>query len=60
MTFLLAADVISTVNSLNTKSAREHWEKEFDIRYIQPVIGKLDMRLNKALDLIAADDRQSM
>ena len=49
----------ATVNSLNSKKAREHWEKEFNAHYIQPVLGKLDDKLNAALDVIARDDKQS-
>ncbi len=46
------------MNSLNSKNARQHWEKEFNARYIQPVLGDLDARLNVAMDLIAKDDKQ--
>ena len=55
---LLLADTIATVNSLNSKTSREHWEKEFSVHYIQPVLGDLDGRLNKAVELIASDDKQ--
>ena len=57
---LISADTIATVNSLNSKNAREHWEKEFNLRYIQPVLGNLDARLNTAMDLITKDDKQGM
>lgn len=46
------------MNSLSTKYAREQWEKEFNDHYIQPVLGKLDLRLHNAVDLIASDDKQ--
>ena len=49
---------ISAVNSLNTKSAREHWEREFSNHYIQPVLGNLDKMLRETMDLIANDDKQ--
>ena len=47
------------MNSLNSKNAREHWEKEFNARYMQPILGKLDDKLNAAMDAIAKDDKQS-
>jgi hypothetical protein len=49
---------IATVNRLNAKSDRESWEREFNARFIQPVLGHLDVRLNTALDLITNDDKQ--
>lgn len=48
------------MNSLTAKNAREHWEKEFNTYYIQPVLGGLDAQLNKAMDHIANDDKQGM
>ncbi len=46
------------MNSLNTKNAREDWEKEFNVLYIQPVLADLDNKVNEAMDLIAKDDKQ--
>ena len=46
------------MNSLNAKNAREHWEKEFNTHYIQPILGNLDAQVNGAMDLIANDDKQ--
>ena len=57
---LISGEIIATVNSLNAKNAREHWEKEFSARYIQPVLGQLDARLNVAMDAITSDDKQGM
>jgi hypothetical protein len=57
--FSIIADFIGTLCSLKAKNAREHWEKEFNARYIQPVLGHLDVRLGTALDLISNDDKQS-
>lgn len=54
------ADVIPTVNSLNTKNARELWEKEFNALYIHPILGNLDAKLHDAVDLIANDDKQGI
>lgn len=48
------------MNSLNTKNAREHWEKEFNAHYIQPILGDLDAQINRAMDLIANDDHQGI
>ena len=56
--FSFPADEVATVSCLDSKNSREHWEKEFNARYIQPVLGKLDDKLNAAMDIIA-DDKQS-
>lgn len=48
------------MNSLTAKTAREQWEKEINIHYIQPVIGDLDTQVNKAMDLVANDDYQGI
>lgn len=53
----LVAGVIGTVNSLTNKNAREHWEKEFNTHYIQPVLGNLDAQINGAIALVASDDQ---
>lgn len=55
---LYVADVVPTVISLDTKNARELWEKEFNFHYMQPVLSKLDARLHDSYDLIAKDDKQ--
>ncbi len=53
-----SAGIAITVNSLNTKDAREEWEKEFNVLYIQPVLADLDNKVNEAMDLITKDDKQ--
>ncbi len=53
-----SAGIASTVNSLEAKNAREAWEKEFNVLYIQPVLADLDNKVNEAMDLIAKDDKQ--
>ena len=55
---LCLADIITTVNSLRAKNAREHWEREFSNHYIQPVLSNLDKMLRETMDLIANDDKQ--
>ena len=57
LSFCLAG-VVATVNSLNAKNAREHWEKEFNTHYIQPILGDLDALVNGAMDLVGNDDQQ--
>ena len=56
----ISADTVVAVNSLNSKNAREQWEKEFSRLYIQPILGDLDARINNAMNLIASDEQQSM
>ncbi len=46
------------MNSLEAKNAREEWEKEFNVLYIQPVLEDLDNKVNQAMDLITKDDKQ--
>ncbi len=53
-----SAGIASTVNSLEAKNAREAWEKEFNVLYIQPVLADLDNKVNEAMDLITKDDKQ--
>ncbi len=48
----------TTANFLEAKKAREAWEKEFNVLYIQPVLADLDNKVNEAMDLIAKDDKQ--
>lgn len=55
---LHTAAVITTVNSLRAKNAREHWEKEFSAHYIQPVLGDLNSKVGKAMDLVVKDNKQ--
>ena len=56
----ILASFVVEVNSLSTKDARKQWEKEFSDHYIQPVLGKLDVRIHNAVDLIANDDKQGI
>ncbi len=53
-----SAGIATIVNSLEAKNAREAWEKEFNVLYIQPVLADLDNKVNEAMDLIANDDKQ--
>ena len=46
------------MNTLNAKNAREEWEKQFNVLYIQPVLADLNNKVNEAMDLIAKDDEQ--
>ncbi len=43
---------------LEAKNAREAWEREFNVLYIQPVLADLDNKVNEAMDLITKDDKQ--
>ncbi len=54
----ITSGIASTVNSLEAKNARETWEKEFNVIYIQPVLADLDNKVNEAMDLITKDDKQ--
>ena len=54
------AEAIATVNSLNAKNAREHWEKVFNTHYIQPILGNLDVQVNIAMDLVSKDAQQGV
>lgn len=58
--FLSLAGTIATVNSLNAKNAREHWEKEFNTHYIQPILSDLNAQVTRAMDLVANDDKQGL
>ncbi len=58
--FSSLAGAIATVNSLNAKNAREHWEKEFNTHYIQPILGDLNAEVNKAMDLVVNDNPQGL
>ncbi len=55
---IFSADVINAANSLSSKEARQQWEREFDVHYIQPVLGNLEQRVSEAIDLISNDDKQ--
>lgn len=55
---MFAADLVTTISSLNAKNAREQWEKEFNAHYIQPILNTLDTHLAVSMDLIANDDVQ--
>lgn len=55
---LFIADSITSVNSLKDKKARNSWEKEFNMHYIQPILGNLDDKVNNAMELIVNDTEQ--
>ena len=38
LTFLYAADALSTVSTLADRNARQEWEKIFNHTYIQPIL----------------------
>ena len=55
----LRSDVITGSQfDLLSKESRRHWEQQFYVLYIQPVLNDMESRLNKAQDLFIKDDRQ--
>ena len=56
--YIPTADVINAINSLNSKDARQKWEREFNINYIQPILVDLEQTVNQVMDLIARDKKQ--
>ena len=49
---------IRKFNALETKEARQTWERTFDQIYIQPVLTNLDKNLATAIHLVANDNQQ--
>lgn len=48
------------MTSLNSKSAREQWEREFNMHYIQPILSNLNAHVNEAMTLVADDEHQGI
>ncbi len=48
------------MNQLHNKKARNEWEQQLNISYIEPVINQLEVFVAKALNLVANDDQQGL
>ena len=49
-----------TMNSLQARSSREEWEKSFSDQYIQPVLEKLGVKLDRALQQMLKDKSRGL
>ena len=47
-----------TVNHLVCQETRQKWENEFDRRYIQPILSRLDAHLSDTRELLANGEIQ--
>lgn len=50
----------SAFHLLNSKKARQEWEKEFVSCCIQPILNRLEAHLDNARSLLARDDTQGL